>query len=245
MDLNSRSVPLAQYDRSLPTHACLGILQGSDPLNKVFCLLHDRGLAAQYHILQEAQQKKELSIVCEAIVRRRFQESSEALFTRMRSTYSRPVTTSSDQRPDAPDSAVFKAHHKAMGDYWSKIGEPASLRDGAPGDLMAYILNPEFTGAPPWPNMRQAHRLLRTPDSLIIASDGLSDPVSRTGEPFDTWVAVNGHFGFGMEVCIEVKGLQAFNFSSFPRDCNDIASHWVFSVIEQFGRNVAEVRFLL
>ena len=90
--------------------------------------------------------------------------------------------------------AMCDAHHKAIDAYWSSIGNTNN-------DLLAYCINPQFLGAPPWPNMRQAYRIVRTPKTLILASDGLSDVVAE-----------NGRFGLGMEVCIEVKGLQDLAF---------------------------------
>lgn len=116
--------------------------------------------------------------------------------------------------------AMRDAHHKAIHAYWSSIGNTNN-------DLLAYCINPQFLGAPPWPNMRQAYRIVRTPKTLILASDGLSDVVAK-----------NGRFGLGMEVCIEVKGLQDLAF-------DEIKDHWVLSAIENMAGNVADMGGIL
>lgn len=103
---------------------------------------------------------------------------------------------------------------------WSAIGE-------SDGDLLTYLVSPQFTGAPYWPTTRQAFRIVRTADSLIIASDGLTDPAHYQTED-------DAFPGFGAEVYIELPGLQAL-----PQD--QIRDHWAFDLIESFARNVADL----
>jgi hypothetical protein len=43
-------------------------------------------------------------------------------------------------------------------------------------DVLTHLINPMFMGGPAWPNTRQAFRVVRRPDELMIASDGLADP---------------------------------------------------------------------
>lgn len=108
------------------------------------------------------------------------------------------------------------ATYDALRDYWKQIGQSDS-------DFISYIINPQFNGAPPWPNMRQAYRIVRTDNSLIIASDGLCDPFEDDDKDTN---------GYGMEVMIEVPDQQALAF-------NQIRESWIFSVIEMFAQNVA------
>jgi hypothetical protein len=122
-----------------------------------------------------------------------------------------------DTSADAPDELV--AHHQAaMDTYWRSIGEVEA-------DVLSYLVNPMFQGGPPWPNTRQAYRIVRTTDSLIVASDGLSDP-------FPTAISQSDRFGFGMEAFIEVKGLQHLTV-------DEIRGHWLFAAIENMAMNVA------
>lgn len=124
---------------------------------------------------------------------------------------------------DSQDDAVESAHHAAMDAYWTGVG-------ACDKDLVAYLINPMFMGAPAWPNVRQAFRVVRTPTTLIIASDGLSDPC-----PANDVAAGDDRSGLGMEVFIEVKGLQDLSF-------NEIKMHWAFAAVECFARNVANMR---
>lgn len=122
--------------------------------------------------------------------------------------------------PVANPDPIETQHHAAMDAYWNTVGTPDS-------DLISFAINPMFMGAPAWPNTRQAYKIVRTTDSLIIASDGLSDPW-----PADGGASGDDRFGFGLEVFIEVKGLQALTFK-------DIQAHWAFSAVENLARNVA------
>ena len=70
---------------------------------------------------------------------------------------------------EEPEDLIYEHHQNAMQRYWESIGSVDS-------DVLTYVINPMFQGAPPWPNTRQAYRLVRTDDTLIIASDGLADP---------------------------------------------------------------------
>lgn len=121
-----------------------------------------------------------------------------------------------DDRPDEHPTA--SETQRRMDGAWAAIGQ-------SDGDLLTYVINPQFQGAPGWPNMRQAFRTVRLPGSLIIASDGLADPAPEQTEADD-------FPGYGAEVYIELPGLQ-----DLPQD--QVKDHWAFSVIEGFARNLA------
>ena len=123
-----------------------------------------------------------------------------------------------DLQPATVDP-IEAQHHAAMTAYWKNIG---SVDD----DVVTYLVNPMFQGAPAWPNTRQAYRVIRTDDSLILASDGLSDP-------FPADAGQDDRHGFGMETFIEVKGLQDLRF-------DEINGHWMFRAIENMAMNVAQ-----
>lgn len=101
--------------------------------------------------------------------------------------------------------------------HWRKFG---ALDD----DVISYIVNPSFMGAPPWPNQRQAYRVLRRGESVILASDGLSDPFVGTGR--------NDTSGYGLELWIEAPGLQDADFDSLKADP-------AFRLLEIAAQNVA------
>ena len=64
-------------------------------------------------------------------------------------------------------------------------------------DVLAPLLNPAFMGGPRWPSLRQGWRVIRRADTIIIASNGLSDPFEYDDDVF----VPRGHL---LEVCIEV-----------------------------------------
>ena len=92
-------------------------------------------------------------------------------------------------------------------------------------DVLAPLVNPAFMGGPRWPSLRQAWRVIRRPDSIVIASDGLSDPFEDDDDVF----VPRGHL---LEVCIEAP-LAAF-------DGDPVQASWLFDVIYQISQNVAD-----
>lgn len=91
-------------------------------------------------------------------------------------------------------------------------------------DVLAPLVNPAFMGGPRWPSLRQAWRVIRGADSIIIASDGLSDPFEDDDDVF----VPRGHL---LEVCIEAP-LAAF-------DGHPVQQSWLFDLIYQVSQNVA------
>ncbi|MCM2564975.1 hypothetical protein [Janthinobacterium kumbetense] len=92
-------------------------------------------------------------------------------------------------------------------------------------DVLAPLVNPAFMGGPRWPSLRQAWRVIRRAESIILASDGLSDPFEDDDDVF----VPRGHL---LEVCIEAP-LSAF-------DDQEVAQSWLFDVIYQVSQNVAD-----
>jgi hypothetical protein len=107
--------------------------------------------------------------------------------------------------------------HARLDRFWADVGQVEP-------DVLSYLINPQFQGAPAWPNMRQAYRIVRREQSLILASDGLSDPFVGTD--------MTDCSGFGCEMFIEVPGLQDLSM-------DEIRKSWTFSLIEMVSQNVA------
>jgi hypothetical protein len=101
--------------------------------------------------------------------------------------------------------------------HWRGVG---SLE----ADLLTYVVNPQFQGAPAWPNTRQAYAVIRTGTSLILSSDGLSDPFVGS--------SIDNVSGLGMEVFLEIVGAQACDFGA-------IKGLPEFALIEMVARNIA------
>jgi hypothetical protein len=115
------------------------------------------------------------------------------------------------------DDPRIETGHGVMNAFWESVGR-------CDRDVISYLVNPQFQGKPAWPNMRQAYRLVRPLGTLIIASDGLSDPFVDTD--------MDDVSGFAMEVFIESRDLAGADIEAVKRA-------WEFKVIENFAMNVA------
>ncbi|WDA41485.1 hypothetical protein [Erythrobacter sp. BLCC-B19] len=115
---------------------------------------------------------------------------------------------------DDPRYAAFAAARRKA---WSALGPVDE-------DVITYLLSPQFNGGPAWPTTRQAYCVIRPADSLIIASDGLSDLFVGTDLAAP---------GFGCEVFIECPDLAGARFEDLKRS-------WQFQLIENFAQNVAD-----
>jgi hypothetical protein len=127
------------------------------------------------------------------------------------------ANSTADELPEDPRYAAYGAARDA---YWSAIGNMDS-------DMIAYLISPQLMGKPAWPTTRQAYRVIRTADTVIIASDGLTDPF--TGD-----VDNNDPIGFATEVYIETSALNGADFDA-------IKQSWAFDLIENFAANVANM----
>lgn len=123
---------------------------------------------------------------------------------------------------NAIDDPRYDTFFNARSQMWSNIGTVDE-------DIIAYVISPEFLGAPAWPTTRQAFRKVRTAGSLIIASDGLSDLFADTD---------SAKPGFGCEVFIECPDLAGAAFE-------DVRGSWQFDLIETLARNVASLGGIL
>lgn len=88
-------------------------------------------------------------------------------------------------------------------------------------DVLAPVINPEFMDGPPWPDLRQAWRVIRRPGSVIVISDGLSDP-------FDEEEDLNT--GFGLEVIAETE-------DPLP---DQIQDSWLFDLVYAVSQQCAD-----
>ncbi|MNN24047.1 hypothetical protein D3C81_1374610 [compost metagenome] len=110
------------------------------------------------------------------------------------------------------------AKYKARDSYWESIGR---IED----DVLAPIINPAFQGYPQWPDLRQAYKVIRTTNSIIIATDGLSDDFEdeETGN------------GFGIELYVESNAEELINM---PME--QLNSTWLFQLLFQAACNAAQ-----
>lgn len=67
-------------------------------------------------------------------------------------------------------------------------------------DVLGHLINPSFMGGPRWPGLRQAYRVARKGDIVLVASDGLSDPYDdgpseRNGVGVEVFAATDDDLG--------------------------------------------------
>jgi len=109
----------------------------------------------------------------------------------------------------------------AMDRHWSGIGQVET-------DVIAYLIPPAFQGGPAWPTIRQAYRVVRRPGSIIIATDGMSDPYDDD----------SGENGFGMELFIETADIPA-EFAGTSGNVADLKHSWAFEMLEHLAGMIA------
>lgn len=126
-------------------------------------------------------------------------------------------TRAKDREVIAIDDPRYARFFEARERFWSTLGPVDS-------DVIANIISPELMGGPAWPTTRQAYRIVRPAESLIIASDGLSDLFVDTNFP---------EAGFECEVYLESDELVGADFEA-------LRSSWQFSLLENFAQNVAD-----
>jgi hypothetical protein len=118
------------------------------------------------------------------------------------------------QLPSPSVEAIVQTRN-ARAAYWDAVGV-------SDVDFLGYPVSPQVLGMPAWPTQTQRFRVIRTANSLIIASEGLSDPFGT----FDTRGQGNG---FGVEVFLEICGGQELS-------AEDIRKTWAFKAVEHVAR---------
>ena len=76
-----------------------------------------------------------------------------------------PVETAAD----AANIAARLASGECLDRHWQTVGSVEQ-------DVLTYMISPSFTGGPHWPSTRQAYRVVRRDESIVLATEGLSDP---------------------------------------------------------------------
>lgn len=126
---------------------------------------------------------------------------------------------------DAAEAAAeraFQATVRVRDRYWTAVGALES-------DVIACI-SPSLTGAgPDWPTTRQAYQIIRRDRSVILATDGMSDPF--------TILEGEGN-GFGMELFLETSDIP--ELAGEKEDLGRIMESWAFALIKDVADMVAD-----
>lgn len=123
---------------------------------------------------------------------------------------------------DAADDAARRATCECLDRHWRAVGAVEQ-------DVLGHVISPSFLGGPDWPSTRQAYRIVRRGDSVIIATDGLSDPFDGAPELGN---------GFEMELFLETGDL-----AEGPRgalgDVSPLMRSWALEVMRAVAGTVA------
>lgn len=121
---------------------------------------------------------------------------------------------------EEPD--IYELHgpatHDAIAGAWRGWGELDT-------HVIGHLVNPSFMGGPRWPALRQGHSITRREDALLVASDGLADPMRwNDAEPSN-----------GYEV--EVYGIGE-RFAG--DDTMGVAASWLGRLVMSLSNTVAQ-----
>ncbi|WP_062382917.1 suppressor of fused domain protein [Pseudomonas abietaniphila] len=138
---------------------------------------------------------------------------------------SEPVTSSNSIEAEAEtvNQAVRQATEACLDRHWGSVGMVER-------DVLSYIISPSFSGGPYWPSTRQAYRVVRRGDAVIIATEGMSDP-------FDDVEGLGN--GFEMELFIETADIPAHARGSFG-EVDPLKRSWAFELVEHVAKTVAD-----
>lgn len=115
-----------------------------------------------------------------------------------------------------PDDPRISEGREARLRHWKRLGQPDQ-------ELVTYVADPGPASTAGWPAARQAYHITRRFDSLVLSTDGLSDPfVGRAAEDS----------GYGVEAFLEIPRAQEME-TAFLRES------WAFAVLEIVAQNIA------
>lgn len=136
------------------------------------------------------------------------------------------------QEPDIYDSmteaeaanlAAREASAECLDRHWASVGTVER-------DVLAYMISPSFSGGPYWPSTRQAYRVVRRDDTIIIATEGLSDPFDDAEEMGN---------GFEMELFVETADIPEHARGPVG-DVDPFQRSWAFELVEHVAKTVAD-----
>jgi hypothetical protein len=118
-------------------------------------------------------------------------------------------------------TGAVEAAIEARQAVWTRLGD-------VDADMLGPALDPVFLGGPEWPAGRQAFLRVCRPGSVLLASDGLSDP------HLEPELVEPGLSGFGVEVFLETTD------SALAREgIGSVIGTWAFHLLYEMAQNVA------
>ncbi|AOE79351.1 Suppressor of fused protein (SUFU) [Pseudomonas lurida] len=124
--------------------------------------------------------------------------------------------------PDAANQAARVATADCLDRHWQSVGTVEK-------DVLAYLISPSLTGGPYWPSTRQAYRVVRRGNNIVLATDGLSGP-------FDDAEGLGN--GFEMELFLETADIPDKARGTLG-DVDPLRHSWAFELLEHVAKTVA------
>ncbi|SEC03740.1 Suppressor of fused protein (SUFU) [Pseudomonas saponiphila] len=121
--------------------------------------------------------------------------------------------------------ALMEAGAACLDRHWQAVGS-------CEADVLGFAISPSFTGGPHWPSTRQAYRIVRRNERIILATEGLSDP-------FDGVQGDDLGNGFEMELFIETPDIPT-HAQGAVGDVSPFADSWTFELLRCVAGTVAD-----
>ncbi|WP_265533903.1 suppressor of fused domain protein [Pseudomonas saponiphila] len=121
--------------------------------------------------------------------------------------------------------ALMEAGAACLDRHWQAVGS-------CEADVLGFAISPSFMGGPHWPSTRQAYRIVRRNERIILATEGLSDP-------FDGVQGDDLGNGFEMELFIETPDIPT-HAQGAVGDVAPFANSWTFELLRCVAGTVAD-----
>jgi hypothetical protein len=142
-----------------------------------------------------------------------------------------PETSSHSTQPfdlspaEQANLAAREASGACLDRHWQAVGTCET-------DVLGFAISPSFMGGPDWPSTRQAYRIVRRDNRIILATEGLSDP-------FDGVEGDDLGNGFEMELFVETPDIPAHAQGPLG-DISPFAQSWTFELLKHVANTVAD-----
>ncbi|UZE84899.1 suppressor of fused domain protein [Pseudomonas viciae] len=134
-----------------------------------------------------------------------------------------PVAPNNPPEVEAANQAARQASEACLDRHWNSVGMVER-------DVLSYLISPSFSGGPYWPSTRQAYRVVRRGATIILATEGLSDP-------FDDAEGMGN--GFEMELFMETADIPEHAYGPVG-EVDPFKRSWAFELVEHVAKTVAE-----
>ncbi len=127
-------------------------------------------------------------------------------------------TPDQEEKTSSKDDALLEKSIRKRQQFWKRYGK---LESG----VLTTLNNPMYMGGPKWPAMRPSFVRVDRSNSVLIASDGLSDPFPGDDESKQ---------GFGLELYMETRDKDLRQ-----RNWEDLKASWLFQTLYNVAQTAA------